>query len=248
MKIVLVSDDSPFMMNAVARNLQEAGCDAVHIPAQLERVALHARGADCVALFLSAEILDNAELMAYLDGLRFGQGKRLYAVGTAEELERCGRIFSRGAVTATFPRPLDVRNFVAAASASGARKETRILLVDDDGDYLRLLSGWLSKKYRVTMVNSGMQAISYLANHHPDLILLDYAMPVTSGPQVLEMIRGEPGTREIPVIFLTGKDDRESVMEVLSLKPNGYILKTTGREQLLERIEEYVAQGQQEET
>ena len=65
-------------------------------------------------------------------------------------------------------------------------------------------------------------------------------MPVTSGPQVLEMIRSEPGTREIPVVFLTGKDDRESVMDVLDLKPNGYILKNIQRDDLFSRIDEYL--------
>ena len=66
-------------------------------------------------------------------------------------------------------------------------------------------------------------------------------MPVTSGPQVLEMIRSEPETRRIPVIFLTGKDDAESVRRVLELKPNGYILKSIDRDALLERLEEFFA-------
>ncbi|MBR3561060.1 MAG: response regulator [Oscillospiraceae bacterium] len=54
-------------------------------------------------------------------------------------------------------------------------------------------------------------------------------MPVTSGAQVLEMIRSEPGTAHIPVIFLTGKDDSEGVRRVLELKPDGYILKSIDR-------------------
>ena len=50
----------------------------------------------------------------------------------------------------------------------------------------------------------------YIADNKPDLILLDYEMPVTSGPQVLEMIRSETKTDTIPVIFLTGKGDRKA--------------------------------------
>lgn len=65
-----------------------------------------------------------------------------------------------------------------------------------------------------------------------DLILLDYEMPVTDGPQVLEMLRSDDETKSIPVIFLTGKDDKESVMSVLALKPEGYILKTSGKEEI----------------
>ena len=104
-----------------------------------------------------------------------------------------------------------------------------------------MVKGWLTNHYRVSVVNSGMQALTFLANNKPDLILLDYTMPVTSGPQVLEMIRSEPATAYIPVIFLTGKDDSESVKRVLELKPDGYILKSVDRDSLLERLDEFFA-------
>jgi CheY-like chemotaxis protein len=74
------------------------------------------------------------------------------------------------------------------------------------------------------------------AENKVDLILLDYEMPVTDGPQVLEMLRADPDTKDIPVIFLTGKGDKESVMSVVSLKPDGYFLKTMGKKDLLEKI------------
>ena len=64
--------------------------------------------------------------------------------------------------------------------------------MDDDPTFLKLVKNWLEEEYKVTIVNSGMQAITYLATNTPDLILLDYEMPVTSGPQVLEMIRSDP--------------------------------------------------------
>ena len=59
--------------------------------------------------------------------------------------------------------------------------------------------------------------------------------------EVLEMIRSEKAMRNIPVFFLTGKDDSESVNRVLKLKPDGYILKSVGRNSLLERLEEFFA-------
>ena len=64
-------------------------------------------------------------------------------------------------------------------------------------------------------------------------------MPVTNGPQVLEMLRSDPDTRSIPVMFLTGKSDKESVMQVLALKPEGYFLKSIKREELLEKLQEF---------
>lgn len=111
--------------------------------------------------------------------------------------------------------------------------------MDDDASFLKMVKDWLSSDYRVTIVSSGMQAITYIARNRPDLILLDYEMPVTSGPQVLEMIRSEVGTSSIPVFFLTGKGDKESVTKVLSLKPEGYILKSAGKNELFSQINDY---------
>ena len=89
------------------------------------------------------------------------------------------------------------------------------------------------------MANSGMQAIKYLSKNKVDLILLDHEMPVTSGPQVLEMLRSEEETKRIPVMFLTGKSDKESVMAVVALRPEGYFLKTIQREELLEKLQAF---------
>ena len=72
-------------------------------------------------------------------------------------------------------------------------------------------------------------------------------MPVTSGPQVLEMIRSETKTDTIPVIFLTGKGDRESVLKVLALKPDGYLLKSMEKTALLKSLEEFFEKKKHEQ-
>ena len=115
----------------------------------------------------------------------------------------------------------------------------RILVVDDDSVMLRTMNNWLSKKYDVFMANSGMNAISLLAKQHVDLILLDYEMPVISGLQVFEMLQSESATADIPVIFLTAKDDKDTVMKVLSVKPAKYLLKTMPTEELMKSIENF---------
>ena len=110
-----------------------------------------------------------------------------------------------------------------------------------------MMKGWLDDEYRVTIVTSGTQALMYIADNRPDLILLDYEMPVISGPQVLEMIRSETKVDNIPVMFLTGKGDRESVLKVLALKPDGYLLKSLNREQILDSLIEFFEKKHAEE-
>ena len=100
---------------------------------------------------------------------------------------------------------------------------------------------WIKYKYRVDIVTAGMQAISFLLKvkeEEPvDLILLDYEMPVVDGTQVLQMLRQEPATANIPVIFLTGNGNKDAVARVMELKPNGYLLKSTTRLDLVKYLD-----------
>ena len=89
------------------------------------------------------------------------------------------------------------------------------------------------------MARSGVQAITWLARNSVDIILLDYEMPVTNGLQVLEMLRSEQFSKDIPIIFLTGKSDKDTIMKVMALKPAGYLLKNVTRFQLLAYLQNY---------
>ena len=73
-------------------------------------------------------------------------------------------------------------------SDMAAVKKRRILLVDDDASYLRIIRNWLKDGYEVGVASSGLQAIMWLAKNDVDLILLDYKMPVASGAQIFEML------------------------------------------------------------
>lgn len=118
-------------------------------------------------------------------------------------------------------------------------KRRKILLVDDDASYLRIIRNWLKDGYEVGVASSGLQAIMWLAKNEVDLILLDYKMPVASGAQIYAMLKNDSQTQNIPVFFLTGNSERESVMEILKLNPEGYLLKTFDRKALLTRLEEF---------
>ncbi len=99
-----------------------------------------------------------------------------------------------------------------------------------------MVRSWLNEDYDVVPVNSGAQALQYLAIHKPDLILLDYEMPILNGPQVLESIRSLENLRDIPVLFLTSVDEKKMVSRAISLKPDDYLLKSYNKNKLLEVI------------
>ena len=114
----------------------------------------------------------------------------------------------------------------------------RILLVDDSPLFLRQVKGMLSEKYDVEMATSGDKAIMMLDRVSPDLILLDYEMPGMNGRDTLNAIRKLPVFKSIPVIFLTAVADKAHIRDVLSLRPDGYILKPVAKADLLKRIAE----------
>ena len=117
---------------------------------------------------------------------------------------------------------------------SGARKH--ILVVDDNAMMLKMLKEHLHDQYDVATAASGRVALKFLEKKSTDLILLDYEMPDESGPDVLEKLRASEVTKDIPVVFLTGVTDTKKVKEVLSLKPQSYLLKPVDRDKLLDTI------------
>lgn len=148
-------------------------------------------------------------------------------------------------------RPVDMDNLckIVEEELSGKKaavNKRKILIIDDDPSYASMVRGWITScnNYQVNIVTGGMQAITFLLKTKVDLILLDYEMPVVDGPQVFQMLRSEETTKNIPVVFLTGVGTREGVTRVMSLKPDGYILKSTTKEGLLDSINGVLARYQ----
>lgn len=117
-----------------------------------------------------------------------------------------------------------------------------ILVVDDDKNMLKLLRMFLVDDYQVTIVDSGMQALEFIVKHTPDLILLDYMMPLFDGPHVLEIIRKREESSKVPVLFLTSVTEKDKIIQCLALNPQGYLIKPISREELLQRVGEILSE------
>lgn len=128
-----------------------------------------------------------------------------------------------------------------AEAAAKARKH--VLIIDDDPMMLKLIKEQLHDGYDVATAISGKIAYKFLENKSTNLILLDYEMPVESGPEVFEKLRAMPSLEEVPILFLTGVTEREKIKKVLALKPQGYLLKPVDREKLLEALEKFIGAG-----
>ena len=124
---------------------------------------------------------------------------------------------------------------------SGETRKKQILVVDDS-DFMRSnIIQLLGNDYDMIESSSSVAAIKSITVNRPDLILLDYEMPICDGRQTLEMIRSDKDIADIPVIFLTGRGDAESVKKVMSLRPEGYLLKTMPEDGIKKTIDEFFA-------
>lgn len=115
----------------------------------------------------------------------------------------------------------------------------KILVVDDSITMRQMMRRLLGEDYEVSVVKSGLSAIRAITLDRPDLVLLDYEMPVCDGRHVLEMLRSEEEFADVPVIFLTSLDDPESVKKVLALRSEGYLLKFLKPAEIKQRIRDY---------
>ncbi len=120
-----------------------------------------------------------------------------------------------------------------------------VLLVDDSKIQLRSLSSALAGRYDVQVANSGMKALTLIGKRVPDIIFLDYEMPMCDGKMTLQMIREVDEAKDIPVVFLTGMRDKEHIKEVLELKPAGYLLKPPNLDTIFQTIEDVLAKKKQ---
>ena len=117
-----------------------------------------------------------------------------------------------------------------------------VLIVDDTPDNLALLRDLLRDAYAVRVANSGEKALQIAASAAPpDLILLDIMMPGLDGYEVCRRLKGDPRTRDIPVIFLTAKAEPEDERRGLELGAVDYITKPISPAIVLARVKNYLA-------
>ncbi|MBD5458100.1 MAG: response regulator [Lachnospiraceae bacterium] len=162
-----------------------------------------------------------------------GEGYFAYCVTAPHLLQKEGEV-SIQAENAM----VEVRKYLDKNRVS---KKKSILVVDDSELVLEAMKKLFCIDYEVTVAKSGLSAIRCITLNRPDLILLDYEMPVCDGSQVLEMIRAEEDFADIPVFFLTGRVDRESVQKVVALKPAGYLVKTLKPAEIKKGIDDFFA-------
>lgn len=226
--ILIVAEKMSFFVNSIMEQLNERQYNTIFVEMDLDRISKVNDTYEAVILYMESDTPDNAKELIYLRDKTLEENIPIFYMG--DDATTVKDILPKHILQEVFQRPIDVKLSAKVIDEfiknHGRHIKKKILVVDDSGAVLRNVKGWLEDKYQVILANSGAMAIKYLATNRPDLVLLDYEMPVVDGSQVLQMIRTETDFCDVPVIFLTNKNDKESIMKVMELKPEGYLLKS----------------------
>ncbi|MBQ3347698.1 MAG: response regulator [Synergistaceae bacterium] len=242
-KILLINQNAVLITGRLIPLLKSSEVECASVEPDAEKVMREKDSADVFVLLAGDFVYEFKDFLVSLKDA--AAGKPLCVMGYDKEIEAIEQSIPKNMIAREFVRPIDMNTLSNALkmmlnSNDGNKEKKQILLVDDDITFLKMMQKWLGTKYRVAAARSGPQALSYLAEHTVDLILLDYEMPLMDGPKILEALRSKPKTATIPVIFLTGKNDPESVRNVMSLKPTSYLLKSMSKEEILDLLDKFL--------
>ena len=243
-KVVVISAKDSFLARSLVTRLERINIKTAFAHTNIKEIERCASEAELMILFMSEELEETPDVLVFLKDIIQNKELGLILIGEQSHYDLVKKMIPEQVMTKWFERPVDIERLIKGIESyidenTGENRKKRVLIVDDDITYMRIVYEWLKDKYHVGMAANGVQAISYLGRNRVDLILLDYEMPIANGPQVLSMLKNDLGTEQIPVMFLTGHGDRDSVLSVVGLKPEDYLLKTIDQEALLDKLEAF---------
>ena len=122
-------------------------------------------------------------------------------------------------------------------AAPGALQKPLVLVVEDEAALTTMLRYNLEKQgFRVEEAVDGQEAMTRIAEAAPDIVLLDWMLPVMSGIEVCRQIRRRPATRDLPVIMVTARTEDQDAVRGLNTGADDYITKPFNMEALLARM------------
>ena len=115
--------------------------------------------------------------------------------------------------------------------------QSTVLIVDDNAQNVELLQAFLeSLPVKLVTAGDGLEALAKVAEHKPDLILLDVMMPKMSGFQVCKRIKGDPKTRDIQVLMVTALNELGDIEQATECGTDDFVSKPVNKFELLTRV------------
>ena len=118
-----------------------------------------------------------------------------------------------------------------------------VLIADDDDDVLELVAFRLRRSgYRTITARDGRESLALARAEHPDVAVLDIAMPEMDGLEVTRRVRGDGAIRDLPIILLTARSQERDVRAGIEAGADAYIRKPFSHRELRARVESLLAE------
>lgn len=247
--VLFIQSGQGIIQKSVQNNLESAGFFVTSIPDEPDRIIAHRKDSGIIIYHTGHS--DNAHIgitMSLLSEICQDDNKILCLTGEMSDLKTAMQTNGSYRVSKCYQRPINLNEFLkdmeffSYLQKDYLRKKT-IYIVDDDKSYLSVIERWLLGEYNVSGFCNVKDALGGLSAVIPDLILLDYEMPEMNGFELMKTIRASYPDTRIPIIFLTGKNDKDLVFKVLEYKPDGYLLKTSQKDTILDVIHRFFAES-----
>lgn len=242
-QILFITDVTNFLVESIKGKLEYLGYRVIVSKLNVEEISRCKGLLGAILIHVQENMSAKVKELAFIKDNALENAYPIFLTGNIEDVNAVEKILPKSIITQEFYRPIDAGELAEKVNEfidehRGLHKK-KVLVVDDSGTTLRNVKNWLEQKYQVILANSATMALKYLTLNKPDLILLDYEMPVCDGKQLMEMIRADEDYSKVPIFFLTGKNDRESIAQVTVLRPAGYLLKTLPPAQIVKAIDDF---------
>jgi CheY-like chemotaxis protein len=138
---------------------------------------------------------------------------------------------------ADMPLPTPTSAPQSVSNSESFLPQSTVLIVDDNPQNVELLQAFLeSLPVKIFTASDGVDALEKVAEHNPDLILLDVMMPRMSGFQVCRKLKGEPRTRDIQILMVTALNELGDIEQASECGTDDFVSKPVNKFELLTRV------------
>jgi len=237
--LVLVVEDDPHSFELISTYLQEAGYRVAHAATGEE--AIEKARSEKPAIITLDIILPDKGGWRILEELKASPETSHIPVVITSVLQDEETGFSLGAadyIVKPVSRQDLLERLERLRDVTGGGQISRVLVVDDDKKFVDLMAATLEgQSFSVAKAYTGLQGIEYASKQRPDLIFLDMMLPDISGFEVVEFLKMEERTKDIPIIIVTAKDLTEEEKRLLDGSIETVAQKGhSGRDDLLKEI------------
>lgn len=230
-----------FRPNAVINSLKEKGLEVSELLYQEKKLDIYKPQGFVIDVGDEIRLPNVKKFLLDIQTKAIDSDVALYLMGEPENLDLAESIMSMNVDFIRYERPLDLKETIRNIYKNLQDWETHeksknILIVDDDVDYANELKKILSKKYKVHIVKSPTECVKFLGNSKPDLIIMEYMLPVCNGMQLAKMIKSDEV--DFKIVFCSKMDNPNLIIELMPIGIERYILKKQPKQEIAKIIED----------